>query len=384
MVVKYFLFWFTLWKFCNCLLVDYSAQQSVSSFTPFILKRWNGDNDKRLLVVIVTNDSYEQYLASWVKQLKSFADYNYIIELAEPSQQCQSRCLQYNLTCTNITGDFFSLPLPRLRGEKSNPSSQKTAPGILSHIVASKKPMVVYKTIKLGYDVLFADIDVYWNKDLVRIVQRQAINKGNDLVASTHFSNPNINSGLYYMRSNFKTITFTNEWYNLMRKHPRHANDQAFLNANLGISDFCRTTPSTTNLSWSYISNHTFSLYEANLEYDYVYAACQDYSPSNDLLASIHLTNPIGGAAGKHVCMKELYAGFFPQLMTCKNHIPDDKYPKLECFLFKSYLYYKNKDGPQNEIFNIKRKHFNHNQIISRLNWDKVYNRDYGENGFIL
>lgn len=344
---------------------NYSNHPPVNGFTPFILERWNGVREKQILVVIVTNDSYEQYLASWVKQLKSFKDYNYIIELSEPSQQCQSRCLQYNLTCTKIISDLYISVINT---------------GRLPYKIAVKKPMVAHKILELGYDVLFADIDVFWNKDLVAIAHKHAINNGNDLVASTLFTSPYLCSGLYFMRSNTKTIQFSREWFNLVKNHPRVACDQQFLNANLGVYDYSKTTPSSTNLSWSFISNQSFSLHEADLEYEDVFAACKDYSSSNNLLASIHITNPIGGVVGRHICMKELYAGFFPQLMGCKKHIPDDNYPQLKCFLYERYLTYKTRNETQ--LINSKKKFYNPLQSI--LRWNKVHNRVYGTNGFIL
>jgi len=95
----------------------------------------------------------------------------------------------------------------------------------------------------------------------MRILQRQAITNGNDLVGSTHFTNPAMNSGLFYFASNSNTIAFTREWYELCRSHPRLSNDQAFLNANLGIHDFAKTTPSAIKLSWTLVSNQSMPLY---------------------------------------------------------------------------------------------------------------------------
>ena len=339
------------------------------------LEKWDGSKDKKLLVVVLTNDFYESFLLPWVKRLHSFGDYNYIIELADPSQRCLSVCSQHALQCTNITANYVTAPLPSLpKQAKLNAvrmQSDDTVLGTLQHVVTVRKSLIVHKCLALGYDVVFADMDVFWHKDVARILQQQAIRDNNDLVGSTHFTNPAMNSGLFYFTSNSKTIAFTKEWFTLTSSHPRISNDQAFLNANLGIHDHAKTTPSSIKLSWALASNQSMSLYEVDGLFGDVYDACKTYTHTNDLLASIHLTNPEGSVTAKETCMKELYAGFFPQMMGCTGTAVVKK--NLNCFLIRRYE--RHKVERKMEVSSINQ---------ARRMWNNMNKRIYSSKGFIM
>jgi len=303
----------------------------------------------------------------------SFGDYEYIIELSEPSLRCREVCAQHALRCSNITGHVVTAPLPPLPKHVKEPAAAQNGLGTLQHIVSVRKALMVHTCLSLGYSVVFSDMDVYWHKDVARILLQQAVRNSNDLVGSTHFTNPAMNSGLFYFVSNPSTITFTREWHELCAAHPRLTNDQGFLNANLGIHGFARASPSSTKLSWSLASNKSMPLYEADRVFGDVYNACEQYTSQNELLASIHLTNPPGGSQGKDTCMKELYAGFFPQMLACQGQGDTQtttQTVQLRCFLARRYRRQRESVGVEEGRPNAD------TQALSRTQWDKTNQRN--------
>nr|GMC82872.1 pentatricopeptide repeat-containing protein, putative [Ipomoea batatas] len=119
-----------------------------------------------------------------------------------------------------------------------------------------RRTLFLLDVLKRGYNFIFTDTDIIW---LRNPFTRLSSNSTEDLQISTDIftgdpwstSNP-INTGFYYVRSNKKTITLFQSWYDMRKNYPAKMKEQdilalmkragVFKEMGLVVSGFCTDT----------------------------------------------------------------------------------------------------------------------------------------------
>jgi hypothetical protein len=273
-----------------------SVTYSVHQF-PSTLETASGTEQ---LVVTMADKTYAPFMVDWAKRLNSIGTFRYIIEIGN-DPTCGQICADHRLSCTSITSDYT-------KGSKRR------------HMILARKTLLLARTVNWGYDVVFTEFDVYWNKNIAQAFLAESILYGTDLVLSSHMSVPVPNTGALFVRYKNSTAKLFTTWFGEMsnNKRPKFADDQTTLNALLGYPGMIpslKPIDRVLGLKHHMIGNTTIVLYEQDVVFREVYKACAETTSSNFLLAGFHFTNMRLGSGGKKTCLSEIYTGHFHNMI---------------------------------------------------------------------
>lgn len=187
------------------------AQGSVKKLDELLRNLTNSHNSthtpaSRLVITIAVNYAYRNLALNFVCNLKRLRLHNYIVLAMDHT------VFQF-LAARGANVFFYTIHTHSRRRllHVSKPMSAEDVFGSSAFLeTARRKSLLVLKVLRLGYPVVFSDVDVVWiNNPIPLLLQHQS-----DFVIQSDRShtnqdtplNYNLNSGFYYARSSPRTI----------------------------------------------------------------------------------------------------------------------------------------------------------------------------------
>lgn len=164
---------------------------------------------KKLIVCVAVNYAFRRLALNFVCNLKRLKITNYLVLAMDLA------VYQY-LSSRDVNVFFYKLqPHRRLLSTEEEGVDHPAKFGSISFVETSRrKSMLVLKVVRLGYSVVFSDVDVVWVQNPIPELLRQDY----DFVIQSDRShadrdaalNYNLNSGFYLVRSSIRTLTALN------------------------------------------------------------------------------------------------------------------------------------------------------------------------------
>lgn len=243
-------------------------------------------------IMIITNSDrkYANFIKYWGRRLESMGLHNYLIECTD--LHCYTACVR-DLSihhCTNFT---------QFTASRNQLDDLKAA--------------LLLSAVSKGYDVLYSEMDVYWNSNiLVSISNLIREHDPIDVLMSGHYYCPTVNIGLMYIKSTKSTIEFLQSYYGNVstlldpskkekgKKRNIYLNDQnifdsllcniheliprRFLNCSKGNDNTTTIYTKSGSFRWMMLPFNRFGSFRA-------IPACWGHGVQKSQLHSLHLTN---------------------------------------------------------------------------------------------
>lgn len=185
-----------------------------------------------VIIATMSDKNYISYLKSWHDRIRTFGHKSTIV-IESMDVEVDTTCSTFGLICTKyntkITADIR---------------------------IMEKKPHFQFKLLQTGYDLLFCDIDIFWNHDILAEIRAHPNFNKTDILITGHGYNEYCNVGLFYAKSNSRTKSFFYQLYqNMINKNrKKEAFEQNIFNAMLNIGDirYKRFPPIIDKLNLTY------------------------------------------------------------------------------------------------------------------------------------
>lgn len=244
-----------------------------------------------IIIATMSDNNYASYLKPWYDRIRFFGHEDTII-IESMDDDVDKACNVSRLLCTKF-------------------NSQK----VVDIRIMDKKPYFQLNLLQTGRDVLFCDIDILWQKDILQGIRSHAKFNSSDLIITGHGYNEYVNIGLMYIKSNDRTISFFTQLYkNMINKHRKpEAYDQNVFNAMLNIGDirYKRFPPIIDQL------NMTYTILDKNLFTEWDGKRWGVLNPVNTFY-SLHLTSM--SQANKMICVNEFYGSLNSTIIGVNNY----------------------------------------------------------------
>lgn len=201
----------SLCQHSNTTTVDHAQRDDLEE----ALLRASMANNRTVIIAIINKAYADQDIAADTTMLDLFITSFWLGENTRPlldnlllvamDQTAYDRCRFYRLNCYRLETDGVDFG-----GEKIYMSDDFIK-------MMWRRTQFLLEVLKRGYNFIFTDTDIMW---LRNPFARLSKNETDDLQISTdlYFGDPRseknlINTGFYYVRSNNRTITLLNTWY---------------------------------------------------------------------------------------------------------------------------------------------------------------------------
>lgn len=147
-----------------------------------------------IIIATMSDNNYASYLKPWYDRIRFFGHEDTII-IESMDDDVDKACNVSRLLCTKF-------------------NSQK----VVDIRIMDKKPYFQLNLLQTGRDLLFCDIDILWQKDILQGIRSHAKFNSSDLIITGHGYNEYVNIGLMYIKSNDRTISF---FYTIIQKYDK-------------------------------------------------------------------------------------------------------------------------------------------------------------------